>query len=83
MPMMRGGTPAAADATMRASGFRPSSEGRDAAREALSAPVGSAESVDFVREDNTNEVLDAVDDNIQEPVQTYSDEDEADVAEQK
>ncbi|HVU11392.1 MAG TPA: HAMP domain-containing sensor histidine kinase [Phototrophicaceae bacterium] len=58
------------------------SESSEGAREALTAPVEEAESSDFVREANSSEVLDAVDDNIQEPPQLYVDQDEPDVAEQ-
>ncbi len=57
-------------------------EGSEGEREALTAPVEEAESSDFVRETNSNEVLDAVDDNLQEPPQLYVDQDEPDVAEQ-
>ena len=56
-------------------------EGDDPQREPLSQLVEQAESVDLVREDSASEVLDAVDDNTQEPPQTADDDDEAGVAE--
>jgi two-component system phosphate regulon sensor histidine kinase PhoR len=56
------------------------SEGRDVDHELNSGMVEVAEGFDFVREDNSNEELDAVDDNIQEPPQTYLDRDESEAA---
>jgi len=55
-------------------------EGSDDLREAVRLPVENAESIDFLREHNTNEEIDAVDDNIQEPPQVYLDRDETDYA---
>lgn len=56
------------------------SEGHETDREPISGVVEGAEGFDFVREDNSNEELDAVDDNLQEPPQTYVDQDESDAA---
>jgi signal transduction histidine kinase len=56
------------------------SEGHDEMREAISHRVENAESIDLLREHNTNEEIDAVDDNIQEPPQMSLDRDETDFA---
>ena len=53
------------------------SEGQEGEREAVTSLVEGAESHDFVREDNSNEELDAVDDNLQEPPQSFVDSDES------
>ena len=59
------------------------SEGHDLDQETISTLVEGAESSDFVREENSNEELDSVDDNIQEPPQTYMDRDESEAAAQE
>jgi signal transduction histidine kinase len=56
------------------------SEGEDITEEAISPRIDSAEGMDLAHSESLNEVIDAVDDNIQEPPQTYLDRDDADVA---
>ncbi len=51
-------------------------EGQETSREPINGLIENAESFDFVREVNSNEELDAVDDNLQEPPQVYVDRDE-------
>ena len=51
-------------------------EGHESAREPSNGVIETAEGFDIVREVNSNEELDAVDDNLQEPPQTYVDRDE-------
>ncbi|MBI1259450.1 MAG: hypothetical protein GC204_18435 [Chloroflexi bacterium] len=51
-------------------------EGHESAREPSNGLMDAAEGFDFIPEENSNEELDAVDDNLQEPTQTYVDRDE-------
>ncbi len=61
---------------------RKNPEGEQPEREPLSFPLDVAEGVDLPPEDPSGEILDAVDDNLQEPPQLYTD-DENDLAEQQ
>ncbi len=54
------------------------SEGEDTTEEAISPRLDNAEGVDLAQSESLNEVIDAVDDNIQEPPQIYVDRDELD-----
>lgn len=54
----------------------------EADREPVSPAVAGAESVDTLQADDAREVLDAVDDNLQEPPQLPEDEDDHSVAQQ-